>query len=114
VALNLFTGADPVLSWWLAISIVVVVTIVVAILLSAIIATAKNIDDTAAEIWARGQRVANNTIHVANLYRTRDVAGSILGQAGQIAEHAAAIRDHAKECPGCPSCIWSGRRMRQS
>ncbi len=104
----LLSGADPVASWWLAIALTVVVTVVVALLLRWIIAAARQINDTAAEIWAHGQRVANNTIHIAALHRTRDVAGAIRQRAGRIATSANQIRDHAKDCPGCPRCIWSG------
>ena len=104
------TGADPFVSWWIAIALLLVVTIVVAILLTMVISTAKAIDATAAEIWARGQRVANNTIHIASLYKTRDVADSILYRAGRIAGHAEAIKEHAQNCPGCPQCIFAGDR----
>ena len=102
------SGADPFTSWWLAIAVTLIVTVVVAVLLRMIISTARDIDATAAEIWARGQRVANNTIHIAALYQTRDVAGRILGRAGQIAGHAEAITDHAQHCPGCPKCFLGG------
>ena len=106
--MDLLSGADPVASWWLAILLAVVVTGVVALLLSWIIATAREIENTVAQIWAHGQRVANNTIHIAALHKTRAVAGAILERAGRIASSANQIRDHAKDCPGCPRCIWSG------
>ena len=53
----------------------------------------------------RGQRVANNTIHIANLYKTDEYVEGILERAGRIAVSAAAIEQHAKSCPGCPSCF---------
>ncbi|MGP1398065.1 MAG: hypothetical protein ACTS3R_21365 [Inquilinaceae bacterium] len=104
--MNLLTGADPIASWWIAVAFLFVVTGVVAVLLRAIVRTAKAIDGEVAEIWVRGQRVANNTIHIASLYKTADLVDRILGRAERIASHAAAIKDHAEDCPGCPSCIW--------
>jgi hypothetical protein len=76
------------------------------VLLRQVITTAGQIDDEVAEIWIRGQRVANNTIHIANIHKTSEMVDRILGRAGRIAAHAAAIKDHAENCPGCPSCIW--------
>ncbi|MGI9433680.1 MAG: hypothetical protein ACR2Q4_02420 [Geminicoccaceae bacterium] len=102
-------GSDPMVSWWIAIILLIIVTLVVALLLRAIIKTAVDIDDVAAEIWARGQRVANNTIHIASLHATKDTVGGILGRAGRIAANAAAIREHAETCPGCPACIWQDK-----
>ena len=104
--MGLLTGANPIASWWLVVIVVAVVIVVVAVLLRQIIATAQAIDDEAAEIWVRGQRVANNTIHIADLYKTQDLVDRILGRAGRIAAGATAIKEHAESCPGCPSCIW--------
>ncbi len=107
--MHLIDGTNPITSWWIAIVLLIVVTLVVAFLLRLIIQTAMDIDDVAAEIWVRGQRVANNTIHIASLHATKDTVGGILGRAGRIAGHATAIREHAESCPGCPSCIWQGK-----
>ena len=96
---------DPVTVWWIALVAAVVVTAVVAALLALVIRTAGDILDTVAVIWARGQQVANNTIHIAALYRTADLAEGISGRARRILGHAEAIRDHARTCPGCPRCI---------
>lgn len=104
--MDLITGANPIASWWLAIIVVAVVTLVVAFLLSRIIKTAGAIDDEVATVWANGQRVANNTIHIAALYKTSDTVDGILGRAGRIANSAQAIKDHAEQCPSCPTCIW--------
>lgn len=92
--IGLLTGADPVASWIVAIVLAVVVTLVVALLLTLIIRTARAIDAGVAEIWANGQRVANNTIHIANLHRTHEVTERILGRAGRIAGHVAALDAH--------------------
>ncbi len=104
--MDLISGVNPIASWWLAITIVVVVTLVVALLLSRIIKTASAINEEVSVVWANGQRVANNTIHIAALYQTADTVDSILNRAGRIANSAQAIKDHAEQCPGCPTCIW--------
>ena len=104
--MGLFDGSDPIASWWLSIALLMVTTVVVGFLLLQVIKTAAAIKDGVAEIWVRGQRVANNTIHIANLYKTNDAVVAILGRAKRIASHSTAIKDHAETCPGCPSCIW--------
>jgi hypothetical protein len=77
--------------WWLAIILALVVTGVVAALLLLIIRTAAEIEAGCAEIWARGQRVANNTIHLANLHRTQEATERIAGRAGRILGHVKAL-----------------------
>jgi hypothetical protein len=104
-----FDGSDPILSWWTAIVVLLVVSVVVYVLLRQIITAAVAIENTVSEIWTKGQRVANNTIHIAGLYRTNDLVEGILGRAARIAASAAAIEQHAKTCPGCPACIVSKR-----
>ena len=104
--MNLLLGANPIASWWLAIVLVAVVIIVVAVLLHRIVKTAGAINDEVAVVWANGQRVANNTIHIAVLYKTSEHVDGILGGAGSIANSAQAIKDHADNCPSCPQCIW--------
>ncbi|MSU91243.1 hypothetical protein GE300_16800 [Rhodobacteraceae bacterium 2CG4] len=94
--------------WWIALALALVVTGVVAVLLWQVIATARDIRDGAAVIWARGQQVANNTIHIALLYRTLEAVHAIRDRATGILGHAGAIRDHAETCPGCPECILAG------
>lgn len=103
--LQIFTGSEPVSSWWTAIIILLVVTGVVHLLLSLIIATAGSISETVKEVWVRGQRVANNTIHIASLYKTNEHVEGILGRAGRIAASVSAITQHAQACPGCPACF---------
>jgi hypothetical protein len=80
--------------WVLSILLALVVTGVVAGLLLLIIRTAEGIEAGCAEIWARGQRVANNTIHLANLHRTEEATQRILGRAGRIAGHVQALDAH--------------------
>ena len=103
--LDIFTGSDPMASSWAAIIVLLVVTLVVHQLLSQIIKAASAIHTTVGEVWVRGQRVANNTIHIATLYKTNEVVEGILGRAGRIAASATAIEQHAKACPGCPACF---------
>src|SRR5262245_51591314 len=102
-------GSEPTLSWWIAIAVLLVVTGIVYVLLRQIIAAAGAIERTVSEIWTKGQRVANNTIHIVALYRTDELVQGILGRAARIAASAAAIEQHAKTCPGCPACIISKR-----
>lgn len=103
--MGLFTGTDPTASWITAIVVLFVVTAVVALLLARVIEAARAIEGELATIWAAGQRVANNTIHIAALYRTKDAVEAILGRAGRIAESVEAIRVHAETCEGCPRCM---------
>ena len=91
--------------WWAAIALAAVVTVVVAVLLRLIIRTAADIEDAVSEIWTRGQRVANNTIHIPNLYKTDEIVGGILGRAGRILASSRALLAHAETCPGCPACL---------
>lgn len=104
-ARSAFDGSDPMAGWVVAILLLLVVTVVAHILLTQIIRTACKIRVAVAEVWTNGQRVANNTIHIASLYETRDAVDAIVGGAGSIAGHAKAIEAHAKDCPGCPSCF---------
>jgi hypothetical protein len=96
---------EPVTLWWLAIGLSVVVTLVVAVLLTIILRTARDIEDGAAVVWANGQRVANNTIHIPLLYGINATVSQILERAGEILSTSKDIAAHAKDCPGCPKCI---------
>lgn len=104
-AASAFNGADPIAGWGAAILLLLVVTVVAWGLLRTIIAAARAIKGEVAQVWASGQRVANNTIHIANLYKTKDTVEGIVERAGGIAGHAKAMEAHARECPGCPSCL---------
>ncbi len=85
--------------WALAILLALVVTGIVAILLRQVIRTAEAIEAGCAEIWARGQRVANNTIHLANLHRTQEATERIAGRAGRILGHVKALDAHVNGAP---------------
>lgn len=91
--------------WVISLGVFVVVLIVVAALLALILGTARRIRAGVAAIWAAGQKVANNTVHLALLDRTNFVADRILQSAAQVAGATEAIAAHASACPGCPGCV---------
>jgi hypothetical protein len=93
--------------WWISIILLLVVTGVVAILLTLVLRTGRSILYVAGEIWTTGKLVANNTIHIPMLHETNRLAGAILETAEQIVGGAAAIEQHAEGCPGCPACVLS-------
>ena len=102
---DLLTGTDPTASWILAIATLIVVSAVVWLLLHLVAATAAGIKSGVADVWAGGQRVANNTIHIAKAYEIADGVEAILGHADRIAASTEAIKVHAASCPGCPDCF---------
>lgn len=61
-----------------------VVILIVAVLLLAIIATAKSIDKHAQDVWIVGKSIARNTVSIWMLDRTNQVAGEILATAQSI------------------------------
>ncbi len=85
----------------------VVVILVVAVLLTLIVRTARQIEGAAAEIWTVGQKIANNTVHIPLLHRTNQVVDGILERASGIDEATARIEEHAEDCPVgyCPHCV---------
>ena len=95
--------------WIASLVIFAVVLIVVAVLLTLILRTAKQIRAGVSAIWNAGQRVANNTIHLALLDRTNHIAAGILKSAGGVAGATAALAHHASACPGCPDCVIGKR-----
>lgn len=91
--------------WILSLVIFTVVLVVVAVLLTLILVTAKKIHGGVAAIWTSGQKVANNTVQLALLHKTNHLAGQILASAGNVAAATGAIAAHAAGCPGCPACV---------
>ncbi len=83
--------------WWISLGIGLVVILVVAVLLTLIVRTARQIEGAAAEIWTVGQRIANNTVHIPLLHRTNQIVDGILGRASGIDGAVAAIERHAEE-----------------
>ncbi len=98
--------------WTVTLALYLVVVIVVAVLLTLIVRAAKQVQAAVADIWTVGQKIANNTIHIALLRRTNHVAGQILESAADVVDATAAIRTHAEQCPGCPSCVLGPRWSR--
>lgn len=101
---------DAVTLWWIAIALAVVATAVVAVLLASILRTARDIERGVARVWANGQRVANNTIHIPSLYKTNEVVGAIGQRAQGILSASERLAAHARDCPGCPKCILGPER----
>lgn len=99
------TAETVYLIWWVSIVLLLVVTAVVALLLTLVLRTGRNILGVAGEIWTTGKLVANNTIHIPLLVETNRLAGRILNTAKKIVECASAIEQHAEGCPGCPACV---------
>lgn len=95
--------------WTLSLAVFVVVLIVVAVLLTLILRTAREIRAGVSAIWNVGQRIANNTIHLALLQKTNAAAEQILTSAVGIVGATAAVQSHAAECPGCPACVLGPR-----
>lgn len=98
--------------WALTLAIAAVVVVVVAILLTLVLRAARDVRDGVAAVWNTGQRIANNTIHIALLARTNLLADRILAAAGGVANATAAVQEHARGCPGCPTCVLGPRWQR--
>lgn len=64
--------------WWISIAVLLIVTGVVAWLLTQVLRTAQNIQRVAGDIWTTGQMVANNTIHIPLRIETNRYAGRLL------------------------------------
>lgn len=95
--------------WIWSLVIYAVVVLVVAVMLTLILSTARRIHAGVAAIWTVGQKVANNTIHIPLLHRTNHLLTEVLGDANAAAEAVAAVARHAAACPRCPSCAAEGR-----
>jgi hypothetical protein len=97
--------------WVTTLVIYAVVLVVVTALLTLIVREARKIREGVSEIWNVGQKIANNTIHIALLEKTNQIAGRILQSAGGVVGATAAVRAHAEQCPGCPACVLGPRWM---
>lgn len=108
-----YPSADAIRSiWTLSLLIFVVVLVVVAVLLTLILRAARDIKAGVSLIWNVGQRIANNTIHLALLGKTNAGAAQILKSAVGIIGATAAVQAHAVDCPGCPACVLGPRWSR--
>ena len=96
--------------WTVTLVVFAVVLAVVAVLLTLVLRAAREVHGEVSAIWTAGQRVANNTIHIALLDTTNHVAGRILASARGVAGATAAMRAHAQGCPGCPACVLGPER----
>lgn len=96
--------------WWASLGLFLVVSAVVAALLTMILRTVIQIEGVAGEIWVVGQGIANNTVHIPLLATTNGVVAQILTVAVKILGQAVRIEAHAAGCPGCPACVLSRRR----
>lgn len=91
--------------WGISLTVGLVVTVVAAVLLMLVLRTAQAIDQGAKQVWTAGKLVARNTVHIAALIQTNQVAADILESANGILIAAKRILTHAHGCPGCPACI---------
>jgi len=98
--------------WIVSLVVYAVVVVVVAALLTLILITARQIRDGVAAIWTVGQKVANNTIHIALLDTTNHLVTQILESAKGVIRATAGLKAHAESCPGCPTCLASARGAR--
>ncbi len=88
------TPMDPQMQqlWIISLVLAVVVVLVVATVLELIIRTAGGIDGLVHSIWIGGKRIAANTVTIALLNETNELAGRILGSASEIAKASSKIR----------------------
>lgn len=99
-------SADAIRQVWITSLVIYLVVVgVVAFLLLQILRGAQAVRAGVSDIWTVGQKVANNTIHIALLHKTNAVAGKILSSAVGVVHATAAIKAHAETCPGCPQCV---------
>src|SRR5262245_1412219 len=78
--------------WMVSLLAAVVVVLVVAVVLELIVVTAHQINELVQQIWYGGARIAQNTVTLALLRGTNNLAGKILGSASEIAKEASRIR----------------------
>jgi hypothetical protein len=102
------SGAAITQVWIWSLVVYFVVVGVVALLLTLILRTTRQIKDGAAAIWVSGQKVANNTIEIPLLARTNHFVERILASAVRTAGAVAAVEQHAGRCPHCPTCVIGG------
>ncbi len=107
--MDLVLGSNPIASWMFTIAVLLVVVIVVSVLLTLILKTAREINSEVSVVWNNGQRVANNTIHIASLYPIGKSIAKILNKAQEISDSTGHIHKHTATCNSCPNCIWTPR-----
>lgn len=95
--------------WTWSLLVFTVVLVVVAVLLALVLRAAHDITAGVSAIWNVGQRIANNTIHLALLEKTNAGAAAILVSAVGVIQATGAVQAHAADCPGCPACVLGPR-----
>lgn len=75
---------DSITLWTWSLVAGAVVVIIVAVLLLAIISTARKIDQHALDIWNAGKQIAASTVNIWMLTKTNEVAREILDTAVSI------------------------------
>ena len=85
--------------WWIVLGIGVAVVLVVAIMLTIIIISARRIERAAADIWVAGKQIAANTVQIWQLSKTNETATAIKGVALDIAAGAGSIDERLAKLP---------------
>lgn len=85
--------------WWLILALGLVIVLVVAIMLTIIIVSARRIEHAAGDIWIAGKAIAANTVHIWHLTQTNTTAKAILGVANEIAAGAGSIDARLAKLP---------------
>jgi len=98
--------------WSLTLVVYGIVVVIVAILLTLVLRAAREVRSGVSAIWTVGQRIANNTIHIALLDTTNHIAADILTSARGIVAATAGMQAHAARCSGCPACVLDPEPMR--
>lgn len=91
--------------WWISLAVGLVVTGVVALLLTLIVRSARRIRGTLEQVWVAGPGIAGNTVHLDLVRRINLVAADILEAGGRIVIASSRIQEHAHGCAGCPRCV---------
>lgn len=91
--------------WWISLAFALIVTIVAAIVLTAVVRVAKRIEGGAEAIWTSGKLVARNTAQIPLLRQTNQLGADIAEETEGILMAAQRILKHAQGCPGCPACL---------
>src|SRR5262249_16885762 len=85
--------------WIVSLIAAIVVVLVVAVVLELIVRTAHQINELVQQIWYGGTRIAQNTVTLALLRETNNLAGKILGSASEVSKTASRIRQKTSSRP---------------
>lgn len=92
--------ADVVLRIWvLSLVIFAVVVIAVVILLALVVHEARAVRRVVGDIWTVGQKIANNTIHIALLRNANHTLREVAEKANSVADATTALRTHTAGGP---------------